>query len=115
MYKNEHVVKEQDLYKLVNENPNINKTVQHLIEFEQRELGTALFMGLPVNDYEAIDKAYLKLQGYLECLLEQGICKKPEFDLLKSSLNEIYTSKVEKRHHFAVDVESENGKSFTIL
>lgn len=97
MFKSEHVVKEQDLDKLIKENPYTQKIVQHLKDFENIEIGIVLFMGLPVADHDSINKLHLKLHGYIECLLENEMCTQSQCDLLKASLDEIHFNKVKPR------------------
>ncbi|MDC5278564.1 hypothetical protein OHW85_23810, partial [Acinetobacter baumannii] len=59
------------------------------------------FMGLPVADYDSINKLHLKLHGYIECLLESELCTQSEHDLLKASLDEIHGSKSKPKHSFS--------------
>ena len=56
-------------------------------------IGTCVFMGLPVEDYESFDSRFSICNGYLLCLYESELCTQAEYNVLMNTLREIYELK----------------------
>ncbi|EJB8578111.1 MULTISPECIES: hypothetical protein [Acinetobacter] len=86
---------------LIQKNPNLTHINKHLADFKSEPIGTCLFMGLPIEDFESVKTRNTLIQGYLLCLLETELCNEHEYNVFMNALKYIHESKTKKEQDFA--------------
>jgi len=87
------ILQKEILSAMAKKNPRLSSAIKRLTDLKDISIGTCVFMGLPVEDYESFDIRFSICNGYLLCLYESELCTQAEYNVLMNTLREIYELK----------------------